>query len=354
MLNKDFEEAYNNCPLLKVDIIKNEVTNYLNGYTLIDSGNQQFTFINSNKEKLELVIGINYINITRFNTHQVERIRIDEDFVISRKSLEKRENGIILKDVKKTIARSNRFQNQNVITDIFEDIYLITKDKLESLITYIDYKEATPMNLLIGFRLLETRGDIELVKICDYHNEFKTGMNNYYKNFLNDSRSYKEGCYSTTTYLNGEDVSLVYDLVDGSDKISRIYDLYNGIVTHENEEDIKAISLGLLRSSVYDLKTVSGIRDIEDKLVGKTLVKFDKDYLNYVKEFILTNYNSNKLDRETVVRIITLICELKFKKEELDLSFNIPLQKVETNQGEQEVSKENKFMKVLKKTFKRF
>jgi len=352
LLNKNLEGVYNNCLLSKADIIKNELINYLKGYTLIDSENQQFTFINNKGEKLELVIGFNYINITRFNTHQAERIRIDDNFVISRKLLEKRENGILLKDVKKTIASSNRFQNQKVITDIFEDTYLITKDKLESLITYIDYKEVTPMNLLVSLRILETRGEIELEKISDYHNEFKTGMNYYYKNLLNDSRSYKEGCYSTKTYLNGEDVSLIYDLVDGSDKISRIYDLYNGIITQENEEDIKAISLGLLRSSAYDLKTVSGIREKEDSLIGKTLVKPDKNYLNYVKEFILTNYNSNKLDKETVVRIITLICELKFKKEELDLSFTAS--KVETNQGEQETSKENKFMKIFKKTFKRF
>ena len=41
--------------------------------------------------------------------------------------------------------------------------------------------------------------------------------------------------YSTYTLVNGEDISRIYDIVNGIDKIYRVYDLYNGIENERNK-----------------------------------------------------------------------------------------------------------------------
>ena len=116
-------------------------------------------------------------------------------------------------------------------------------------------------------------------------------------------RWYTDSPYSTYTKINGEDISYIYDVVNGIDKIYRIYDLYNGIINERNSDDIFSIHLGLLRKAAFGYKEINGINAKKNEICGdckKSLSTQESTFvynlinkrIGYKKQFDIYDINS--------------------------------------------------------------
>lgn len=74
-------------------------------------------------------------------------------------------------------------------------------------------------------------------------------------------RFYIDTPYSNQILLNGQDISYVYDIVDEADAISKIYDLYNGIINVANR-------CYIFNTKCFGYKETSGITDRENAICG--------------------------------------------------------------------------------------
>lgn len=78
----------------------------------------------------------------------------------------------------------------------------------------------------------------------------------YFHKIEGEIRSVASTIYPSHVYFNGEDISQVYEFVDGIDKISRIYNLYAGNVKKESD-DIKTIITGLADEKSFNYKNTA-------------------------------------------------------------------------------------------------
>lgn len=155
---------------------------------------------------------------------------------------EKRDNGCIIEVIEKYYDFAKDSENEKILVDLVSNRYVFNQDVS---ISEIDNFE----------------------QLC----KMKTTFESHFKTLLmpfNSFRWHTDSLYSTYTKLNGEDISYIYDIVNGNDKIHRIYDLYNGTINERNSDDIFSIHLGLLRKSALGYKEISGINAKENEICG--------------------------------------------------------------------------------------
>lgn len=306
----DLEKVYKFSKLLKIECIKKEVENFIKDFTIknikLNNGSWECSFENGKGEYLSLDIGVtgNTITMSKYKDNLVERVKIDENLIMAHEIIEKRPNGIIYSIINKKFDLSNRFKNEFVLVDLVEQRLVFSKNSLERLTDNLDFDNTRLGTYLLKFKML--RSKLELNKECDYFTEFSTHMNYYIA--WEGGRKIKDNIYPTRTYLNGEELSATFDVNDGKDKLYRVYDLYNGIINSRNEDDIYAINLGFLTPDSYDLKTLKGITECEDNIVGKSLNIKDENYLEYLKEMLNRRVGFKgdlKLNRDSILTGIT-------------------------------------------------
>lgn len=304
--DKKLEMAYKCCKPLKVECIKKELDAQLEDYVFknIERKNGEWTvcFEGPNEAHIMLSISFNKLSIMKNTDSKAERIAIDENMLLTDRVIDKRQDGIVYSLIQKQFAPSSRF-NQVVLTDLVEQRFTLTKERINSLLKNVDFDNSRLTNLLLKLRMLESK--VDLKSQSDFYSEFSTHMN-YYLN-CGDGRKIKDNIYPTRTYLNGEEVSSIFD-VDGSDKLYRIYDLYNGIINPRNENDINSINLGFLSQDAFNFKELKGISEQEDSLVGTPLVNVSDTYVNYLREFFDQKFGykgSIGLDRDSMLLGIT-------------------------------------------------
>ena len=136
--------------------------------------------------------------------------------------------------------------------------------------------------------------------------KMKTTFESHFKTLqktVGSLRWYTDSPYSTYTKINGEDISYIYDVVNGTDKIYKIYDLYNGIINERNSDDIFSIHLGLLRKAAFGYKEINGINAKENEICGdckKSLSTQESTFvynlinkrIGYKKQFDIYDINS--------------------------------------------------------------
>lgn len=91
----------------------------------------------------------------------------------------------------------------------------------------------------------------------------------YFHQIEGEIRSFVSTIYPSHVYFNGEDISQVYEFVDGIDKISRIYNLYVGNVKKESD-DIKIIITGLADKNSFNYKN-KNIGNQVQELIGELM-----------------------------------------------------------------------------------
>ena len=189
---------------------------------------------------------------------------------------ETRDSGCVIEVIEKKYDFSIESE-EKVLVDLVSDRYIFDKD----------------------VSIYNTNNFEQLCKMkTTFESHFKTLINP--NNFI---RWYTDSPYSTYTKINGKDISYIYDIVTGTDKIYRIYDLYNGIINKRNSNDIFSIHLGLLRKSALGYKEINGITAKENEICGnykKRLSTQESTFIynlinkriGYKKEFDIYDINS--------------------------------------------------------------
>lgn len=302
------ESVYRFCALLKIEAIKEEIDSFLVGYSLDDiklqNGKFECEFSNANNNTISLSISPREIYLNRYNDNVLSSITIREDLILRQVDIEKRENGVIYKEIQKQFAPSNRFKNKNVLVDLIEDSYVFSRDKINRIIEKDDFNDIRLMYILLKIKKASMQN--ELKDICDIHNRFSTHMNNYFQ--CRNGRPIKDNIYPTRTYLNGEEFSSLFDVNDSANKLYKVYDLYNGIINARNENDINSIHFGFLSEDAFGFRELKGITNQENELVGRSNLEVSNDYINYLSKFLYEKFGYKgeiKLDREILLQGIT-------------------------------------------------
>ena len=313
MDNNPLDKMYHYCNLLKNKCLTREIKEYLTGYVVEVTDNKlktnEINLINNLGNRIEIIFMNNYFSMKKINKNSVEKTIIypyehttDQvpysSLLMQQRIIEKRENGLLVKELEKHYNRSPKYNNEIILTDLTEERYTYTKESAQKLFKDLSFEKITPEYFLLKTEQLEICFN-PLYNSCDYSSIFESHTN-YHHNLI------RENIYPNQTYLNSEDVTKIYDLIDGENKIYRIYDLYQGIINLRNQEDINSINLGLLSQDSYDLVTLRGITTKENYLIGSSH-KETEEYYNFLKKLFKTKFKYQKefnLDRDTILKII--------------------------------------------------
>ena len=226
----------------------------------------------NNEYMIDIYIQDNKILIKKYNDLELFVTEIADNMVILR-VFEKRLKGLLYKEIIKKYNYNKKY-NKMVLTELNETRRVYSKDVISNFnANLIDIINNLP-SYIKNFSLVNT---------------FSTVSNDVYNNdeYMNVTRVNK---YSNQTFLNNIDVSFIYDMVDGHDKIYRIYELFNGQISPRSEIDLHSIYLGMLTSLSFNLSLLSGIKEQENMLIGESL-QSNLAYNNYIDEIFDTKYH---------------------------------------------------------------
>lgn len=190
---------------------------------------------------------------------------------------EERDNGCIVEVIEKNYDFTIESEDEKVLVDLISNRYVF--DKNISIYDINNFEQ-----------------------LCNMKTTFESHSKTLLKP-VDSLRWYTDSPYSTYTKINSEDISYIYDVVNGNDKIYRIYDLYNGIINERNSDDIFSIHLGLLRKAAFGYKEINGINAKENEICGdckKSLSTQESAFIysliskriGYKKEFDVYDINS--------------------------------------------------------------
>lgn len=271
------------CKLLDIPIIREELNDYIGDFELKSFKRIRLSSIflfEKNDERVYLNLEREKIILSKYSDYFYERTRIDGNLILSKKSLEKREKGILFTDVVKKYCVSKRFKEKTVLSDLFEIRYAIVNENVCNLMKTDNIDEVRLPNLFLKLYYLSNE---KLSLLSSLTNNFDTHMGIIYNNPWKFIRNDKNSFFPTNTYFNGQDVSRVYDMINDDEyKLYRVYDLYRGVVNNRNLIDVKSIFDAWLSSSCFLLES-EGISKKEEDIIGKTI---NEDVLNSKKYLI--------------------------------------------------------------------
>lgn len=190
---------------------------------------------------------------------------------------DERDNGCIIEVIEKNYDFTRESEDEKVLIDLVSNRYVF--DKNVSIDDINNFEQLCKMK-------------------TTFESHFKT-----LRKPVGSLRWYTDSPYSTYTKINGKDISYIYDVVNGTDKIYRIYDLYNGTINERNSDDIFSIHLGLLGKAAFGYKEINGINDKENEICGdckKSLSTQESTFIynlinkriGYKKQFDIYDINS--------------------------------------------------------------
>lgn len=293
------------CLPLKHQCIQDELNNYLKGFKIVKIQRNKSVYdckLEREDETISLRIDNYSIFILRKHECFTDKIVIDDKGNCHQRKVEKREKGFVITDITKDYDFSKRFDNKLVLVDLKENRYVLTNEKVKKILKNEDLNKISLISL--SLKLYPKN----IAEFSDLTTIFSTHMNYYYSSL--DFREIKNNIYPTKTYFNDEEISHLYDLVDGHDKLYRIHDLYNGLINNRDKTDIHTIHLGLLTKSGFDLRTLKGITEQENALIGESLIPVSDEYKSYLKQLFEIKYGYKdeiKLDRESLLNTIDYV-----------------------------------------------
>lgn len=262
-MTKDFtlENMSIFCHVLKKAPIKDEIKKQIRGYqhdeTAVMGNRYMSYFYNELDNRIFIAFEKNSIILEKFTANQYDFIFVEGvSLTLNHVTIEIRPKGFIYTDLLKQYAAPKCFDYQYVLSDLKEIRHVITKDSIELVNAVED------MRALVA--VFKKRPDF-----LEYHSSFST---EFITQLNIPSFRIQTNNILSTTYLNGEDISNIYNMLRGKDVLYRIYDLYQGVVNAQNAEDIKSIDLGALPYDAFGLKCLIGITSKEDELVDPMAV----------------------------------------------------------------------------------
>lgn len=313
MKNKFLNDIYSFCNLNNLDTLNEEIEKIVEGYEVIDivnNGNLIYSLQDKNNNKIILTAAKNGLTIKKdlgnkdFSNFS-EYIFIDSSkLILTKKVVESHSDGLVYCVIKKHFTKNHIFNMECVLDGLIEQRYTLKTETLNEL-----------------------KENVDLKTFCNYYTEFSTFMNKFMR-MESTPRLTKDNKYSTRTYLNNEDISSIYDIVDGPDKLYRVYDLYNGKINERNERDIIAINYGFLSPDAFDYKGLRGITEKENNLIGIDLSENQTDYVNYLTKLFDDKFGYKgqiNLDRESLLRGITYkLSSSELAKRQIEIKLGIP------------------------------
>lgn len=244
---------------------------------------------------------------------------------------EERDNGCIIEVIEKYYDFTRESEEEKVLVDLVSNRYVFDK------------------NVSID--------DInKFEQLC----KMKTTFESHFKTLLKpigSLRWYTDSPYSTYTKINGEDISYIYDVVNGNDKIYRIYDLYNGTINEKNSDDIFSIHLGLLRKAAFGYKEINGINARENEICGdckKSLSIQESTFIyNLINKRIGYKKQFDIYDINSIINAITYKkTALEIAKDFLEKELEIPYQEFDKLDCDEQHKILQAHKKILKSTKK--
>lgn len=207
-----------------------------------------------------------------------------EDIKVLETIKEVRPTGCIIEQIEKVYGFSIFSNKEKVLVDLVSKRYVFDEN--------IDFVHSRNEKFLEDYHLLKTTFEVHMKTLVKPNG---------------DLRYYTDSPYSTKTLLNDEDISVLYDIVDGKDKIVRIYDLYNGVINNRNCSDVLSIHLGLLRKDCFGYKETSGISEKENSICGRSNIsKMDFEFVdNFIRTKIRYQEEFHLDDVNTLLNAIT-------------------------------------------------
>lgn len=234
--------------------------------------NNEIVFKNKKGEYMTTTVMGRYINFD-YKSNWLERrinFRIpdkgddDSDIKVLETIRENRPNGCIIEQVERMYGFSIFSMKEKTLVDLVSKRYVFSQN--------VGFVHSCSEEFLEKSNLLRT--------------VFESHMNISVKS-IDEVRWCTDSKYSSKTLLNGVDISHLYDIVEGKDKINRIYDLYNGIINKRNSDDIFSIHLGLEKKEGFGYKEASGITEQENSICGTSYNKFPYNQdCEYIYDFI--------------------------------------------------------------------
>jgi hypothetical protein len=264
---------------------KNVFSDILGNMSIKESNDNIITFIDNDNNEM----------IAQMNNHDIIFEIVDKRHIIvnlpekydySVKVIdtikEKKSKGCIIEKIEKNYDYTKESPYERVLVDLISKRYVFEND-------------------------IQIEENIDLDELCKMKTVFESHMKTLIK--PHDSiKWYTTSPYSTITMIDGKDISYIYDIVNGNDKIYRIYDLYNGIINERNSNDIFSIHLGLLRKEGLGYKETSGITKKEDTICGKADNIIEKNDCEYVYNLVQNKIGyKNAFDCNDIESLINAI-----------------------------------------------
>lgn len=304
---KTYKKLKEYSSLLKDKNIQNILEQVLKGYELGEMEVKEESLIihlmeEDNIDKVTLEITKEKIIFKRENKKEIEIKTIKEGPVVDREYYEWRPSGIVIEQVKEEYDYSIFSKHEKKVTDLVSKRYILSTKTLSEALNEIDcmYEH----NMRYFYRRIGHYE--EEILPPDIVTTFETHMKHYVP--FDGIRRITDTKYSTNTLLNGEDVSYIYDIVEGPDKLLRIYDLYNGTINDRNMTDLKSIRLGLLREEAFELKTVKGITERENEIISKSTIEPKSNYYGNICRMFMDEFSYYEAvpldDRDALLKAI--------------------------------------------------
>lgn len=261
-----------------------DIINDMNIKTLKDN---TITFVDFKGNKI--IAEIKYNNILfKFDEKKSTIVTLPQDNSSERVKVvdvikEKRDNGCIIEVIEKYYDFTKDSEKEKILVDLVSNRYVFNQDV--SISDIDNFEQLCKMK-------------------TTFESHFKTSLMP-----LNSFKCHTDSPYSTYTKVNGEDISYIYDTINGNDKIYRIYDLYNGTINKRNSDDIFSIHSGSLRKSALGYKEINGIDAKENEICGnckKNLSVEESTFIyNLISEGIRYRKQFNIYDINSIIDAIT-------------------------------------------------
>ena len=268
---------------------------------------EQFEIVDWKNRRILLELWGDTLVFMRYvNEDQLEVVQIDSnldksEFCVIRDTLEVRLGGLVFTELwKKFDFVEGRFELVGIDEKEFVLSRKLIRDRLVGLDLNVDSLRKI-YSQIFDYLLVNTN-------MVSYQNRFQVGIDG------------DQGILAVI--FNGEDITSVYENMRGSSLVKRIYDLYHGKITKDNERDMYLIHLTRLKDTVFGLRELRGVPLEIDRLIGKSFGDVSIESFERVNVFLREHFGTicqEDFNRENILACIGNVCDIREEFSNLEM-----------------------------------
>lgn len=273
----------------------------LEGFKVTKVNKDEIIYTNAQNDKLILTRDGENLKFTTKKPHQITTSILNKDNTLNEEIIEIRENGIIVKKIEKRYINRLKKESPKSLSYLYVSSMVFTKEKIIELLKKYNLSATDSLedqiHAIERHTFLEVEADFKSsIEIKDQDSHLTVAVDNYN---IKDNKGYEQ------------DFSTLYRLINGENRIKKIYELYNGQITKDNIDDLRLIHQGKLREEAFGLKEELGITEVEDTLVAPSTLTFTKEQLKYLKNYFKKHFKVTNVDFYSRKDIISALLEEK-------------------------------------------